>query len=169
MSTLPSPDRPNKILPVSDVKFQKGLNSDYLLFIGPAAGKTDDGKTQEAAIYYARIDFTDIGQKDPHKLLDAISKNMHPIESLEQRRLRAWDVNGNDHVLAVAYSFTDVNNKTTSKLMVLTSQDGEFAKCDEVDHSVSKINSIKVIVPNKDKDLAYVIYCLSTGMDASGH
>jgi hypothetical protein len=166
MSTTPAPpERPQKIsIPVFELNFQKALNSDYLLFVSPQAGEA-----HEAGIYYAKIDFIQIGQKDPHKLLDAISDNMDLLESLKDRRLRVWDVNGNDHVLAVAYSFTDAENKTTSRLMVLTSKDGSFTKCDEVDHSVNKINTIKVIVPSNDKDLAYVVYGLSNGMDASGH
>lgn len=159
------PERLDKIpIPILDVKWQRALNADYILFCS-----TKDGG-EKAGLYYAQIDFKQVGRKDPHKLLNLISENMKLIEDLKKPKdLQIWDVGGNDHVLAVAYSVLEAQNKTTSKLMVLTSQGGSFVECDNVDHSANDVNAIKVIVPFPENDIAHVIYGLSKGMDASGH
>jgi hypothetical protein len=159
------PERLDKIpIPIKDVKWQRALNSDYLLFFSPKEA------TIKAGLYYARIDFSKAGRKQPHKLLDLISENMKLIEDLKSpKNLLVWDVEGNDHVLAVAYSVRGKENKTTSKLMVLTSREGKFVECDNVDHSGYDVHAIKVIVPFEDNDIAHVIYGLSGGMDVTGH
>jgi hypothetical protein len=152
-------------IPIFDVKWKKALNSGYLLFY---SDKADD--EHKAGIYCAKIDFSLVGRKETDKLLKFISENMVLIEELDPpKELRVWDVEGNAHVLAVAYSILGEDNKTTSKLMVLTSEGGTFTECDNADHSDTKVNAIKVIVPFEDKDLAYVVYGLAKGLDASGH
>jgi hypothetical protein len=164
------PARLDKIpFPIKDLKWQRALNSDYLLFFSPQEGG------EKAGLYYAQIDFSKAGRKEPNKLLDLISENenMKLIEDLKlPKKLLVWDVGGNDHVLAVAYSVLgkeNQKNKTTSKLMVLTSQEGSFVECDNVDHSGYDVNVIKVIVPFEDNDITHVIYGLSGGVDVNGH
>jgi hypothetical protein len=147
------------------VKWQKALNSDYLFFFS-----SKERWVEKAGLYYARIDFSKAGRKEPHKLLDLISENMKLIEDLKApKNLLVWDVGGNGHVLAVAYSVRGEESKTTSKLMVLTSQEGNFVECDNVDHSGYEVHTIKVIVPFEDNDIVHVIYGLSGGMDVDGH
>lgn len=150
-------------LQISDIKWQKALNSDYLLFVSPA-----DDKRKEAGLYYAKLDFRQIGRKEPHKLLDAIKDNKRLIEDLNAKELTKWDVEGNNHVLAVAYSVKS-EGKTISKLMILTSPEGSFVECDIVDHSQSKVNAIEIIVPFSDSDITHVVYGLSNGIDVNGH
>jgi hypothetical protein len=160
------PERLHKIpIPIQDVKWQKALNSDYLFFFS-----SKERWVEKAGLYYARIDFSKAGRKEPHKLLDLISENMKLIEDLKApKNLLVWDVGGNGHVLAVAYSVRGEENKTTSKLMVLTSPEGNFVECDNVDHSGYEVHTIKVIVPFEDNDIVHVIYGLSGGMDVDGH
>jgi hypothetical protein len=160
------PERLDKIPnPIQDVKWQRALHSDYLLFFLPK-GRSK----REAGLYYARIDFSKVGRKEGPRLLDLISDNMTLIEDLKwPKNLLVWDVGGNDHVLAVAYSVRGEENKTTSKLMVLTSPEGSFVECDNVDHNGYHVYAIKVIVPFEDKDIVHVIYGLSDGMDVTGH
>src|SRR5438093_2330959 len=138
------PARLDKIgMPILDVKWQKALNGDYILFCSTKEAGEDAG------LYYVRIDFTQVGRKEPEKLLNLISENKKLIEDLKKpKHLLMWDVAGNEHVLAVAYSVLEAENKTRSKLMVLTSQDGSFVECCNFDHSGNKVNAIKVIVPN---------------------
>lgn len=150
-------------LQISDVKWKKALNSDYLLFVSPS-----EDEKNEAGLYYARIDFTQIGRKEPNKLLDAIKERKTLIENLNSKELVKWDVEGNDHVLAVAYSVKS-EGETISKLMILTSPEGGFVECDIVDHSQSKVNAIEIIVPFSDSDITHVVYGLSNGIDVNGH
>lgn len=159
------PARLEKIgIPILDVKWQKALNGDYILFYSPKDGG------ENAGLYYARIDFAQVGRKNPERLLNLISENKKLIEDLKKpKHLQMWDVGGNEKVLAVAYSVLEAENKTTSKLMVLTSQDGGFIECDKFEHSDVDVNAIKVIVPNPESDITHVIFGLSKGMDASGH
>lgn len=157
------PARFDKIgMTILDVKWQKALNGDYILF------RSSGG--DNAGLYCAQIDFTQVGRKNPEKLLNLISENKKLIEDLKKPKdLQMWDVGGNKKVLAVAYSVLEAQNKTTSKLMILTSPDGSFVECDKFDHSGIDINAIKVIVPDPESDIAHVIFGLSKGMDASGH
>lgn len=161
------PERIHKIpIPIRDVKWLKALKVDYLLFFSPK-----ERWVEKAGLYYARIDdFSKAGRKEPHKLLDLISENMKLIEDLQSpKNLLVWDVKGNDHVLAVAYSVRGKEDKTISKLMVLTDKEDNFVECDNVDHSGYDVHAIEVIVPFPDNDIAHVIYGLSGGMDARGH
>jgi hypothetical protein len=160
------PERLHKVpIPIKDVKWQIALKTNYVLFFSPK-----ERWVEKAGLYYAQIDFSKVGRKEPDKLLDLISKNMKLIEDLKApKNLLVWDVGGNGHVLAVAYSVRGKENKTTSKLMVLTSQGGNFVECDNVDHSGYEVHAIKVIVPFEDKDIVHVIYGLSDGMDVTGH
>src|SRR4029079_14568579 len=151
------PARFDKIgIPILDAKWQKALKGDYILFYSAR------GEGENSGLYYARIDFTQVGRKNPEKLLNLISENKKLIEDLKKPKdLKMWDAAGNERVLAVAYSVLESENKTTSKLMILTSQDGNFVECDKFDHSSVDVNVIKVIVPNPESDIAHVIFGLS--------
>jgi hypothetical protein len=138
------------------------LGTNYICFIGSDA----DGKT---SINVAELNFDKLQRKEVEKLLQLIKENTTVVEEYEGKKLLAWDVHGNNHVLSIAYSLLDRNNKTTSKLMVLTSKDGNFVECDNADHSDTKVNTVRVIIPYDDKDLTFVIYGLAKGFDASGH
>ena len=151
-------------MPIQDVKWQKALNGDYILFYSTKEAG------ENAGLYYARIDFTQVGRETPEKLLDLISENKKLVEDLKKpKEVQKWGVAGNEHVLAVAYSVLEAEKKTTSKLMILTSQDGSFVECVNFDHSGNKVNAIEVIVPNPESDIAHVIFGLSGGMDTKGH
>ena len=149
-------------LNVVDVKWKPALKTNYLCFISCTA----DGN---CSLNVADLHIDKLERKETDKLLELITQNTKEVQDYGKKKLLAWDVHGNDHVLSIAYSILDEKNTTTSKLMVLTSRDGQFVKCDEADHSDTKVNSIRVIIPYEDKDLTYVVYGLARGFDASGH
>jgi hypothetical protein len=150
-------------LNIIDVKWKQALGTNYICFIS-------SGEDGSRSISVAELKFDELeGRKETGKLLQIIKENTKVVEEYEGKKLLAWDVHGNNHVLSIAYSILDRNNKTTSKLMVLTSKDGKFVECATYDHSDTKVNTVRVIIPYEDKDLTYVVYGLAKGFDASGH
>jgi hypothetical protein len=152
---------------ITDIKWKKALKSNYVLFVLSPENASDNLKK---GVYCTNIDFTAIGRKDTETLLKFIEKNKKLIIDCSNKEIQCWDVHGNDHVLSVAYALTEKDtHKTDSRLIVLTSPDGEFCECDKAKHGDKTVNSIRVIIPFDDKDITHVIYGLSKGIDASGH
>jgi hypothetical protein len=152
---------------IRDIRWKNALKSNYILFELTPEDASDGLKN---GIYCANIDFTLVDRKETDKLLKFIKENMKLIVDCSNKKIQCWDVHGNDHVLSVAYALTEITtHKTDSRLIVLTSQDGEFNECDKAKHDDKTVNSIRVIIPFDDKDLTHVIYGLSQGIDASGH
>ncbi len=150
---------------ISDIKWVPALGTNYICFLN----LSNDAEIKRG-IYTAKLDFDKLKEDDREGLLNMISENKKLLESYEApKQLLIWDAYGNNHVLSIAYSIKDEDNNVTSKLMVLTSPDGEFKECQRADHSDTKVNSIKVIVPHEDKETTFVVYGLAKGFDASKH